>query len=59
MPFIEDRYKQSRKWLHQAWSSKKQGLTREEFDNLYSIEAFDALGCIKWAFEATQKLNLI
>lgn len=54
MPFIEDRYKQYMKWLPQAWSSKKQGLTGEEFDNLYSIEAFDTLECIKWAFEATQ-----
>lgn len=59
MSFIENRYKQYMNWLPQAWSSKKRELTREEFDNIYSIEAFDALHCITWVFEVIRKLNLI
>ncbi len=59
MSFIENRYKQYMNWLPQAWSSKKRELTREEFDNIYSIEAFDALHCITWVSEVIRKLNLI
>jgi len=59
MSFIENRYKQYMDWIIHAWSSKKQQLTRKEFDNIYSIEAFDALECINWAFAAVKKLNLI
>ena len=59
VPFIENRYKQYMAWLPQAWSSKKKELTKEEFDNIYSIEAFDALECVNWAFAVTSKLNFI
>lgn len=59
IPFIEQRYKQYMAWLPQAWSSKQRELSREEFENIYSIEAFDALECITWAFEILHKLKLI
>lgn len=59
IPFIENRYKQYMIWLPQAWSSRKRELSGDEFRNIYGIEAFDALDCIKWAFEVFKKLNLI
>jgi len=59
MTFLEHRYEKYKDWIFPAWSSKKQQLTQEEFKNVYNIEAFDALECIKWAFDALKKLNLI
>ena len=43
MPFIEKRYDKYQKWKLQFWSSNKQELTEEKFDDVYHIEVFYAL----------------
>ena len=59
MPFIEKRYDKYQKWKLQFWSSNKQELTEEKFDDVYHIEVFDALECITWASEIIKRLNLL
>ena len=59
MQFIKRRYKDYIKWLPKCWTKKKLLLSTEEFPQVYGIEAFDALSCIKWSFKVLKEFKYL
>jgi hypothetical protein len=59
MPFIEKRYKEYLEWLPQFRSVKKNAMTDKEFRNVYHIEVFDALSCLKCSFKILRGLKYL